>query len=347
MSIKDKLQELLEASDTIKAASKEIDDPKADSDNVIVHDGEEVDDNEESQPEPTEPDSEELESEEEKEQKKSTKGKGMTEEIKVDVSEDIDALFNGETLTEEFKDKATTIFEAAVVSRVKAEVQELDEIYATQVKALQEQTEEKMDALEKEFAQKLDEQVEEAKDGLVEHVDGFLNYIVEQWIKDNEVALETGIRHEIAENVVTGLHKLFSENFVHVPEEKTDLVEELESHLETAIDKLDEQLKINIELTKTINEGKRESMVEKFTQGLTDVDAEKFKTLVEELSYDSAEKFQGKLETIKENYFTKKAVKQESTTSIAITDEPVTELKEETSPKLNPVMSAYLKQMSR
>lgn len=264
-----------------------------------------------------------------------------------DMTEDMDALFNGETLTEEFKEKATTIFEAAVISRVKDEVQELDEIYSTQVQALKEQSEETIETLKEEFAQKLDEQVEEVKASLVEHVDGFLNYIVEQWMNDNEVALETGIKNEIAENVVTGLHKLFSENFVQVPEDKTDLVSEMELHLETVIDKLDEQIKANIELTKTINESKRETMIEKFSQGLTDLNAEKFKSLVEELSFDSAEKFQVKLETIKENYFTKKTVKESTKTNVMITDEPVLELNEDVTPKQTPVMSAYLKQFSK
>lgn len=267
--------------------------------------------------------------------------------MKESMDEDMDALFNGESLTEEFKEKATTIFEAAVISRVKDEVQELDEIYSTQVQALKEQSEETIETLKEEFAQKLDEQVEEVKSSLVEHVDGFLNYIVEQWMNDNEVALETGIKNEIAENVVTGLHKLFSENFVQVPEDKTDLVSEMELHLETVIDKLDEQIKANIELTKTINESKRETMIEKFSQGLTDLNAEKFKSLVEELSFDSAEKFQVKLETIKENYFTKKTLKESTKTNIMITDEPVLELNEAVIPKQTPVMSAYLKQFSK
>lgn len=279
---------------------------------------------------------------------KELKGKDMAEEIKVDMSEDIDALFNGETLDEEFKEKATTIFEAAVITRVKAEVAELDEIYATQVEQIKEEAQLKIASLEEEFAQKLEEQVEEVKDGLVEHVDGFLNFMVEQWMNDNDVALESGIKAEIAENVITGLHKLFSENFVEVPAEKQDLVSEMEQNLETTLAKLDEQVKVNIALTKTINESKRESLIEKTSQGLTDIDAEKFRDLVEELSFDNAEVFESKLTTIKENYFTKKQVSKVKSESVVITDEPVQELKEEVNtPKTSPVMAAYLKQLGK
>lgn len=268
----------------------------------------------------------------------------------LDMSADIDALFNGETLTEEFKEKASTIFEAAITSRLNEKVEEIEAFYANQVKEIQEEAELEVATQEDLFAQKLDEQIEEVKVGLVEHVDGFLNFMVEQWMKDNEVALESGIKAEIAENLVSGLHKLFTENYVEVPEAKVDLVEELEASVLDLEAKLSAQVKSNIELNNTINEAHREFLVDKTSAGLTELDADKFRGLVEELSYDNAESFEGKLVTIKENYFTKKTtsvkVKEES---LVITDAPVVELTESVSAdkKVNPMINAYLKNLSK
>jgi hypothetical protein len=126
----------------------------------------------------------------------------VQEELKVDVSEDVAALINGEDLTEEFKTKAATIFEAAVVTRVKAEIAKIEE----------------------QFDSKLAEQVEEIKEGIVEQVDGYLNYVVEQWMTDNELALENGIKAEILESFVSGMKGLFEQHYIDMPEEKFDLL---------------------------------------------------------------------------------------------------------------------------
>ena len=237
------------------------------------------------------------------------------EELKVDVSEDVAALVNGEELSEEFKTKAATIFEAAVVTRVKSEVAKLEEQFET----------------------KLAEQVESIKEGLVEKVDGYLNYVVEQWMTDNELALENGMKTDIMESFVAGMKNLFMEHYIEVPAEKYDLVGELQEQADSTKAKLDEQLAANVELTKQINEMKRVSSIGEFCADLADTDAEKFKGLAEELAFEDAESFKTKLQTIKENYFGKKAT---ADVKSPVSDEPV-QLEEEAA-TVDPVMAQYL-----
>lgn len=239
-----------------------------------------------------------------------------TEEYTFDVQEDVDALVNGEELSEEFKAKATTIFEAAIVTRVKAEVAKLEE----------------------EFEAKLEEAAAKNQEGLVEKVDGYLNYIVEQWIKQNEIALEHGIKTEMMESFVSGLKGLFEEHNIDIPEEKFDLVGSLENEVSELQAKLDEQLAANIELTQSINEAVRESVIAEASEGLAETDKEKFESLAEELSFEDVETFTSKVQTIRENYFTN--VTSTNIESV-VTDEPVVEdLTEEV--KLDPRMKAYV-----
>lgn len=238
------------------------------------------------------------------------------EEITIDVSADVAALVNGEDLTEEFKTKAATIFEAAIVTRLKTEVAKIEE----------------------KFEFELAEQVEEIKEGLVDKVDGYLNYIVEQWMIDNELALDNGMKTDIMESFIAGMKTLFTEHYIEVPAEKYDLVSELEEQVETSNSKLDQLLASNVELTKQINEMKRVSSIGEYCADLADTDAEKFKGLAEELAFEDTTSFKTKLQTIKENYFGKKA-----TVGIKspVSDEPV-QLDEEVK-IVDPVMAGYLK----
>lgn len=247
--------------------------------------------------------------------KKPMKEEEVKEELKVDVSEDVAALINGEELTEEFKTKAATIFEAAVVTRVKAEVAKIEE----------------------QFESKLAEQVEEVKEGLVEKVDGYLNYVVEQWMTDNELALENGMKAEIMESFIAGMKSLFEQHYIDVPEEKLDVVSGLQEQAESLETKLNEQLAANVELTKQINEMKRVDAIGEFCKDLADTDADKFSSLAEELVYDDADSFKTKLQTIKENYFGKKAT---ADVKSPVTDDPV-QLEEDTK-TVDPVMAGYL-----
>lgn len=239
------------------------------------------------------------------------------------VKEDVDALMAGEELSEEFRQKAETIFEAAVMTRVHAEVARLEE----------------------EFESKLAEQVAKNTEGIVEQVDGYLGYIAEQWMKENEIALERGIKSDILEGFVSGLKDLFEEHYIDMPEERFDVLGEMEQQLEEIEAKLNEQVAANIELTKTLAEQKRVEIVKSISEGLTDTETEKFMGLVEELSYEDAESFETKVKTIRENYFTTKSA---TIVESVVTDAPVDVLTEEKKPaKVDPAMSAYLSALNK
>jgi cell division protein FtsB len=241
-------------------------------------------------------------------------------EIKVNVSEDVAALTNGEELSEEFKAKAATIFEAAVVNRVKQEIAKLEEQYDS----------------------RLEEQVETIKEGLIEKVDGYLNYVVEQWMSDNELALESGMKNEILESFVSGLKGVFEQHYIEIPEEKFDVLGNLQEQVEATEAKLNEQLEANVALSKEINEMKRASAITEFAVGMADTDAEKFKGLAEELVFEDVDSFKTKLQTIKENYFGKK---QNVVVESVVTNEPV-QLNEDAS-ALSPQMAAALRALNR
>lgn len=240
------------------------------------------------------------------------------DKLTIDVSEDVAALVDGEELSEEFKTKAATIFEAAVVTRVKSEMAKLEE----------------------QFEFQLAEQVETIKEGLVEKVDGYLNYVVEQWMTDNEIALENGMKNEILESFVSGMKGLFEQHYIDVPEEKFDVLGQMQEEVETLKSKLDEQLAISVELNGIVNTMTRESAIAESALDLSDLDAEKFRGLAEELAFDDAESFAAKLQTIKESYFGAK--KQSASVKSVVSDEPVIEeLTEEK--KLDPIMAGYLR----
>lgn len=241
-----------------------------------------------------------------------------TAELTVDVSEDVAALVNGEELSEEFKTKAATIFEAAVVTRVKSEMAKLEEQFETQ----------------------LNEQVEEIKNGLVEKVDGYLNYVVEQWMTDNEIALENGLKNEIMESFIAGMKNVFQEHYIEVPEEKFDILGDMQEEITVMKSKLDEQLASNVEMKTKLDEMVRTSSIEDVASEMVATDAEKFRGLAEELSFDDVETFKAKLQTIKENYF---GQKQASTiVESVVTDEPVEQLDESVKPQVDPLMARYL-----
>lgn len=240
--------------------------------------------------------------------------------VKAGVKEDMDALFTGEELTEEFKEKATTIFESAVMVRVKEEVSRLEEEYAT----------------------KLEEEVAKSIEGLVEQVDGYLGYIAEQWIAQNELALEHGIKSEIVESFITGMKGLFEEHYIDVPEEKYDVLGEMTEQIEALEAKLNEQVESNVELSKQIAESKRTEIVRESAAGLTAVETEKFQGLVEELSFEDAETFASKVKTIRESYFTTKPT---ATVASPVTDAPVETLTEEK--KIDPAMARYLSALTK
>lgn len=272
VSDEDATEELEEAKKSVK--SEEEDDEDEDED----EDGDDDDDD----------DDEEEEAEEGKlyaSKDKKAKMKKEEVELTVDVAEDVDALLAGSDaeLSEEFKEKATTIFEAAVKAKV-----------AEQLDAINE-------AAQAEFETKL----EEARGELAEKVDGYLNYVVEEWVKENALAIERGIRTEIAEEFMNGLKNLFVENYIDVPEEKADLVDELATKSDDLEAKLNEEFEKNVAMKKELDAIKAENALTEAVVGLTDTQADKVKALAEGVEFETIDQYREKLETIKESYFPK------------------------------------------
>ena len=221
------------------------------------------------------------------------KPKAASEEVEIDLSDDVKALVSSDAdLSEEFKEKAATIFETAVKTRIK----------------------EHKEILEVQFEEKLSAETETVKEAMVEKVDSYLNYVVEEWMKENELAVERGIRTEIAEDFITGLKGLFKEHYIDVPEEKYNVLDDLTGQVKDLESKLNEQIEKNVNLSKDVSESKRESLVLSVSEDLADTEKEKFASMAENVEYDSAEKFAEKLETIKESYFPKMKI-EEATSS--------------------------------
>lgn len=203
------------------------------------------------------------------------------EVVKIDMSEHIEALLQGEDLSEEFKEKATTIFEAAVQQKVEEELIKIQEAYA----------------------ETLEEQVQEITENLSSNVDDYLNYVVEQWVTENEVAIENGLRTELTEDFITGLRQLFAENYIDIPEDKVSVVEELGSKVAELETKLNEEIDRNVYLNRTLGESKQFEVLVNACDGLTDTQAEKLKTLSEGVEFTSEGEFAKKIKTLRENYF--------------------------------------------
>jgi len=218
-------------------------------------------------------------SEEKKDEKKEEKEKD------IDVKEHVDALVAGDdSLSEEFKQKAATVFEAAIKSKVKEIAEEI----------------------EADYNKKFEEETSKAKDELVEKVDSYLSYVVEEWMKENELALERGIKGEIAEDFISGLKKLFEDHYIDVPDEKYNVLEDQASKIEELNKKLNESIEKNIELSKENGKYVRQSIIDEASKELAETQKEKFNKLAEEVDYKNEEDFRTKVSTIKESYFGKK-----------------------------------------
>jgi hypothetical protein len=236
-------------------------------------------------------DDEEEDEEEEMEEKKKMKKESFEDRLaSIDVSEDVNALTEGHDLSEEFKEKASVIFEAAVKSKLREEIQRLEE--------------------EKE--EQINEFVDGYKDELVEKVDKYLNYVVEQWMTENQLAVERGLKGEIAEDFIAGLKGLFEEHYIDVPNEKYDILESQEQQLENLETKLNEEIQRNIELKNQVSQYIRESIFVEVSEDLSATEKEKFGSLVEELEYIDEESFKFKLSALKESYFPRTKVVSES-----------------------------------
>jgi len=228
-----------------------------------------------------------------KEDKKKEMKAGYKEEVEaedsLDIKSDVDALIGDSDLSEEFKTKAATIFEAAIKSKVKAESKRL----------------------EGEYEEKLKENTESHKAEMVEKVDSYLNYVVEEWMKENQIAIERGIKGEIAEDFIGGLKKLFEDHYIDVPDDKYNVLEDQATKIEELEKKLNESIDKNVELNKANGELKRQDIIDESSEDLADTAKEKFNKLAEEVEYSNEDDFRTKVTTIKESYFGKKEVKQD------------------------------------
>ena len=243
------------------------------------------------------------------------------EDSELDIKADVDALIGDADLSEEFKEKAATIFETAIKAKVKEESQRLQGEYET----------------------KLKEDTETQKAELVEKVDSYLNYVVEEWMQENKIAIERGIKGEIAEDFIGGLKKLFEDHYIDVPDEKYNVLEDQASKIEDLEKKLNEEIEKNVNQNKTIGELKREDIAKAVSEDLTDVEKEKFNKLAEEVEYSNEEDFTSKVKTIKESYFGKK----EEAKSTDIDDVAVSDGSAQDPAELTNSMAAYSAAISK
>jgi hypothetical protein len=243
------------------------------------------------------------------------------EEMKKKMKEDVDALFSDDsTISESFKAKVATIFEARVHDRV-AQIEE---------------------QVEAKYASMFEEAVASIKSDLTEKVDDYLNYVVEQWMADNEIAIESGLRAELTEDFIAGLRNLFAEHYIDVPAEKVDLVDELAGKVEELESKLNEEIERGIEYKKALTEAVKLEITREVCAGLTDTQAEKVKSLAESVDFSTADEYKEKLETIRENYFPS-GVKKADETQLHEQVEEASEQKEIADPFVAAVSKAISK----
>lgn len=202
-------------------------------------------------------------------------------DYRVDMSEHMEALFAGEELSEEFKQKAQTIFEAAVKAKV----------------------EEQLGLFEQAYAETLEEEINNVQEALTENIDDYLGYVVENWVSENEIAIEAGLRTELTEDFITGLRNLFAENYIDMPDEKVSIVEELAGKVEQLESKLNEEIATNVNLTKALNESVKNEILMSSVQGLTETQAQKLISLSESINFSDPETFAKKVTTLRESYF--------------------------------------------
>ena len=203
------------------------------------------------------------------------------QKMKEQMDQDVGALLSGENLSEEFKVKATTIFESAVIARSQAILEEVEE------------------AMYEEF----EASVEEVKEELSKKLDDYISYMAEEWFKENQLAIEKGLRSEIVEDFIRGMKSLFEEHYIDIPEEKVNVVEELTDRVEDLESSLNEQIKSAVQMKKQINEYKKTEAIHAVCEGLTQTQVEKLKSLAESVEFTTEEEFGRKLETLVDSYF--------------------------------------------
>jgi hypothetical protein len=235
-----------------------------------------------------------------------------------DIEEDVNALLEGEELSEEFQEKAKTIFEAAITSRV------------TQIQ----------ETLEQQYAVALEEEVQEIKSELSERVDSYLEYVSEEWFLENQIAVQAGLKEELTESFMTGLKGLFEEHYVSIPEDKYDVLESMVEKLDEMETKLNEQIERNISLNKRLAESVADGIFEQVSEGLAATQKEKLASLAESVEFESEERYREKLEMLKESYFSAKS------TPKAAKSETLSEGVDSAPEQVSGSMATYLKTLS-
>lgn len=235
----------------------------------------------------------------------------------VNVAEDVDAIFAGESLSEDFKKRAKMVYEAAVISTATKIAEDIETEYATTLEAVS----------------------EKIKTDLSEQVDEYLNYMVEEWVKDNEIAVEMGLRAELTEDFISGLRNLFAEHYIDIPEDKVNVVEELADKVDELETKLNEQIATNVAMNKTLAESKKSQVIANVCESLTETQKEKIKSLAEGVEFTSEKDYTEALNTLRENYFPAKAVKAPVLDEVAVEGEK-TGLEEQVT--VNPEMDIYV-----
>ena len=253
-------------------------------------------------------------------EEETTEEETVEEEVvaEYDIEEDVNALLQGEELSEEFQEKARTIFETAITAKV-AEVKE---------------------ALEARYSEVLAEEVEDIKKELNERVDSYLEYVAEEWFTENQLAVEAGLKSEMTESFLTGMKSLFEEHYVSIPEEKYDVLESMVEKLDDMETKLNEQIEKNVSLNKRLAESVADGIVDQVSEGLAQTQKEKLASLAESVEFESENQYREKLETLKESYFPSKGV------SPSAKKENLSEGVDSSPETVNGSMAAYLKTLS-
>ena len=258
--------------------------------------------------------------EEEEEEMDEVKKEAIENRVKeIDVAEHVEALVNGEgDLSEEFKRKAATVFEAAVKSKIRTEIERLEDEYEV----------------------KLKENVQSATDEMTDKVDTYLNYVTDEWMKENELAVERGLKGEIAEDFISGLKQLFEDHYIDIPDDKYDVLEAQSEKISELESKISETIEKNVSLKDGNAKLVREQVISEVYEGLADTEIEKFKSLTDDVEYTDEESFREKLDTLKESYFPKTSV--ETTENI---DDVETGTAQDID--LTPSMDAYMSAIGR
>jgi tetrahydromethanopterin S-methyltransferase subunit B len=245
------------------------------------------------------------------------------EKMKEDVQSDVSALLSGENLSEEFKEKAATIFEAAVIARSSALMEEVEE------------------ALFEEF----ESAVEQVKEELATKLDDYISYMAEEWVKENQLAIEKGLRAEIVEDFMAGMRNLFIEHYIDIPEDKVDVVEELTNKVDELESQINEQIQSAVELRKELNEHKKQEAIHAVCEGLTQTQVEKMKSLAESVPFTTDEEFADKMVTLRTSYFTESTVK--TADSSALNEEVLIEEDKKPTASVDPMIASIAKSISK